>query len=186
MPNLQPFQPIMKSETSTPQGEVIGADGPQSISRLLSIATLNPHWKSWRNGIPWNTNDSQWEVMKLWILMVWFNQWTESIVAQLCSKIIQTHIQIYKHFNSWTALMRQQRRAVGGVVQAVAGGGWVKTSIRYTQSINILIDNIYIIYTTRKWLSQMRTYPRKSYSYVMSKHTLGGLGPLLLCHHNKP
>ena len=41
-------------------------------------------------------------------------------------------------------------------------------------------------YTTRKWLSQMRTYPRKSYSYVMSKHTLGGLGPLLLCHHNKP
>ena len=42
------------------------------------------------------------------------------------------------------------------------------------------------IYTTRKWLSQMRTYPRKSYSYVMSKHTLGGLGPLLLCHHNKP
>ena len=40
--------------------------------------------------------------------------------------------------------MRQQRRAVGGVVQAVAGGGWVKTSIRYTQSINILIDNIYI------------------------------------------
>ena len=48
------------------------------------------------------------------------------------------------------------------------------------QSVKSLYIYIYIIminYTTRKWLSQMRTYPRKSYSYVMSKHTLGGLGP---------
>ena len=34
------------------------------------------------------------------------------------------------------------------------------------------------------WLSQMQTYPQKAVSYGMSKHPLGGLGPLLLCHHS--